>query len=165
MSKVVCNASPVIGLSILGKLNLLWEMFEVFIPEEVYNEVVSKSDVGSFGAKELEDAVKEKHINILKILDRHFIDKGYGVLHRGELEVIAGALENGIKIVIIDEKTARNLAMILNLKPLGLLGVLKLAKTKGKIEIIKPYLDKLIQNKYRITDKLYFETLKGAGEL
>jgi predicted nucleic acid-binding protein len=40
MIKVMCNASPIIGLSILGKLNLLWEMFEVFIPEEVYNEVV-----------------------------------------------------------------------------------------------------------------------------
>jgi predicted nucleic acid-binding protein len=165
MTKVMCNASPIIGLSILGKLNLLWEMFEVFIPEEVYNEVVLKSAAGNFGAEELEKAVGEKRINVLKVLDRQLIDKGYGILHRGELEVIAGALENGIKVVIIDEKTARNLAVILNLKPLGVLGVLKIAKTQDKIESIKPYLDKLIQNKYRITEKLYFETLEEAGEI
>jgi predicted nucleic acid-binding protein len=36
MIKVVCNASPIIGLAILGKLNLLWELFDVIIPGEVY---------------------------------------------------------------------------------------------------------------------------------
>lgn len=165
MTKVMCNASPIIGLSILGQLNLLWEMFEVVIPQEVYYEVVTNSAASNFGVKELEKAVEEKYIKVLKVSDRQFIDNGYGILHRGELEVIAGALEYGIKVVIIDEKMARNLAVILNLKPLGVLGVLKLAKIENKINNVKPYLDKLIQNKYRITEKLYLETLKEIGEI
>ena len=26
MIKVICNSSPIIGLSVIGKLNLLWEI-------------------------------------------------------------------------------------------------------------------------------------------
>jgi predicted nucleic acid-binding protein len=34
MAKIICNSSPIIGLSIIDKLNLLWEIFdEVYIPE------------------------------------------------------------------------------------------------------------------------------------
>lgn len=34
MTKVVCNSSPIIGLSIIKKLELLWEIFdEVYITE------------------------------------------------------------------------------------------------------------------------------------
>ncbi len=42
MAKIICNSSPIIGFSLIGKLNLLWEIFdEVYIPEAVYQEVVS----------------------------------------------------------------------------------------------------------------------------
>jgi predicted nucleic acid-binding protein len=37
MAKAVCNASPIIGLITIGKLKLLWELFEeVYIPQAVY---------------------------------------------------------------------------------------------------------------------------------
>ena len=43
MIRVVVNASPVIGLSKIGKLNLLWELFdEVYISEEAMNEGLQK---------------------------------------------------------------------------------------------------------------------------
>jgi hypothetical protein len=59
MTKVVCNASPIIGLSILGKLDLLWELFEVLIPNAVYNEVVNLASENAMGRKELRGAVNE----------------------------------------------------------------------------------------------------------
>jgi predicted nucleic acid-binding protein len=93
------------------------------------------------------------------------VNKAYGILHRGELEVVVSALENNIKVVIIDEKTARDFSQTLNLKPLGIIGVLNLAKQKGKITSIKPYLDQLIRNKYRISEKIYHQELQKAGEL
>ncbi len=34
MIKVVCNASPIVGLYMIGLLDLLYEMFEVYIPEK-----------------------------------------------------------------------------------------------------------------------------------
>lgn len=100
-----------------------------------------------------------------KIKDNEFVDKAYGILHKGELEVVVAALENNIKVVIIDEKTARNFAETLNLKPLGIVGILRLAKEKGKIKEMKKYLDELIKNKYRISKRIYNKILTEAKEL
>jgi len=42
MIKAVCNASPIIGLITIGKLMLLWEVFEeIYIPQTVYDELTS----------------------------------------------------------------------------------------------------------------------------
>lgn len=75
-------------------------------------------------------------------------------MYKGELEVIVGARELGAIIVIIDESSARNFAETLMLKPLGVLGILKLAKTKGKIKEIKTLLDLLVIKKFRTSKKL-----------
>jgi predicted nucleic acid-binding protein len=40
--KAICNTSPIIGLSIIGHLELLWELFDIYIPGEVYYEIVNK---------------------------------------------------------------------------------------------------------------------------
>lgn len=88
-----------------------------------------------------------------------------GKLHRGELEVIAGAKELNLDYLLIDEKSARNLAEALMLEPTGLLGILKFAKLSGAIGKLKPYLDRLIENNYRISKKLYNLILLEVGEL
>jgi predicted nucleic acid-binding protein len=165
MVKVVCNASPIIGLSILGLLNLLWKLFDVAIPEEVYKEIVTCNKEDVWGKKELEKAVSEEKITVISIKDKDFVNKAYGILHKGELEVVIGALENDIKTVILDEKAARSFAKTLNLNPIGIIGILQLAKKKRIVKEIKPYLDKLIQNKYRISEKLYQKVLQDSGEI
>lgn len=124
MIKAMCNTSPIIGLAIIGKLNLLWELFEVFIPREVYNEIVSKSPDNAFGKKELKKAVYEGNIKVHNVEDETFIDHKVGRLHKGELEVIVGAKELDIQVVIIDEKAARSFSETLMLKPIGLLWIL-----------------------------------------
>lgn len=49
MIKIVCNSSPIIGLCIIKKLNLLWELFtEVYITEEVYKEIVQNNELRAF---------------------------------------------------------------------------------------------------------------------
>ena len=88
----------------------------------------------------------------------------YGKLHYGEIETIVAAKELNIKYVIIDEKSARNLAEAMSLKPVGIVGILLLAKKKNKIDKIKPYLDILVLRKFRISEKLYDIALKEAGE-
>ncbi|MBU3114441.1 hypothetical protein [Clostridium lacusfryxellense] len=60
MVKVVCNTSPIIALSSIDKLNLLWEMFETIIPEEVYREVLSGNDTKTRGKDEL--TIRIKHM-------------------------------------------------------------------------------------------------------
>jgi len=51
------------------------------------------------------------------------------------------------------------------LEPTGLLGILKFAKLSGAIEILKPHLDGLIENNYRICKKLYNGILLEVGEI
>ena len=42
----MCNSSPIIGLSIICKLDLLWQLFnEDFISEAVYNEIVFQDNI------------------------------------------------------------------------------------------------------------------------
>lgn len=50
------------------------------------------------------------------------------------------------------------------LKPLGILGLLKLAKAKGKIEKLKPLLDLLVLNKFRISRKMINQLLREVRE-
>ncbi len=165
MSKIVCNSSPIIGLCIIGKLNLLWELFsEVYITREVYKEVANNNELKNYGAMELKNAILDKKIIVYKIKNAEIVEAMFGRLHRGELEVIQAAKELNINIVIIDDRPARNRAKDMLLKPIGIIGILQLAKKVGKISEIKPYLDMLIGENYRISKLLYLEALKIAGE-
>jgi predicted nucleic acid-binding protein len=57
------------------------------------------------------------------------------------------------------------IAVELKLPAIGLMGILLIAKQKGKLEKIKPVIDDL-KNKtsFRISDKLIAEVLKKANE-
>jgi len=165
MKKAICNSSPIISLSRIGKQNLLWENFEIIIPRAVYDEIVTEAKEDKSGKHELIKAIEMNYIRIMDIKDKEFVEKTYGHFHRGELEVIVLAKELNIDTVIIDEKSARTLAKSFLLRPIGIIGILILSKKKRLINSIKPYLDELRRNKYRISDKLYFEILNNEGEI
>ena len=165
MIRVIVNASPVIGLSKIGKLNLLWELFdEVYISEEAMKEVVAVSEVKSDGKEELERAVHNEKIIKYCVKDKAIIEKLYGKLHKGELETIIGGQELEVDFVIIDEIGARNLAKIFSLIPVGIIGILVMAKKAGLIAEIKPSIEKLVENNFRLSKQLIIEVLKEAGE-
>jgi len=165
MMKVICNASPIIGLIGIGKLNLLWELFdEVMMPESVYQELIA----GDRNSERLliEEAIERNQIKVIKILGKDIATFLYGKLHLGELETIIGAMEDpSVKFAIIDEKAARAFAATMLVDTLGILGVLKYAKSKGKIQDIRSHMDLLIHNGYRISDSLYHHVLEMVNEL
>ncbi|APM39887.1 DUF3368 domain-containing protein [Clostridium kluyveri] len=166
MTKVVCNSSPIIGLSIIKKLDLLWEIFdEVYITEEVYKEITIAEKINKMGASELIEAIKNNHIKVYSVKNKMLVKQLYGRLHRGELEVVVAAKELKIKRVIIDDRSARHFAETALLRTIGLMGILLLSKEYKKIESVKKYLDVLIENGFRISVKLYNEILRSAGEL
>ncbi len=49
MIKAISNTSPIIGLSMIGQLELLWGLFDIYIPQEVYNEVVLEGSENAIG--------------------------------------------------------------------------------------------------------------------
>ena len=167
MVKVVSNASPIIGLIKIQKLYLLWELFdEIYITSVVYDEIMSgnaKRDTNN-SIQALEEAVNAKRIKIYEVADKQLVEKLYGKLHKGELETIIAAKELDIEFVIIDEKAARNLAESFLLTPIGIVGVILFAKSKSRIEAVKPLLEELISSGFRTSDKIYKWALEQAGE-
>lgn len=162
---VVSNATPLIALIFLDQLDLLAMLFDkTYLPKQVYEEVVGP-DQNRDGAKELKKKIQEREIFIYDICDHRFVEMMLGRLHRGELSVMVAAKELGISFVLMDDASARKTAESFFLTPIGTVGVLKMAKIKGLIPEIKPLLDRLIENNFRISLKLYNEILKDVGEL
>lgn len=164
MARLVCNSSPIISLSMINQLSLLWQIFdEIYIPEEVYREVVEGNIVKKWGEEQLKEAVDAGSIRIYQVQNRDFIEQMYGRLHRGELEVIAAAKELGISWVCLDDKLARKLAETMLLKPIGVIGILETAQRMGKIINIKEYVDTMIDNGYRISKNIYHRLLDRSA--
>lgn len=164
-NKVITNSTPIIGLSILGKLHLLADLFEeVYVPEAVYKEVVHSDSPKVYGRQELQKMIDEERLQLYSVENSKLVQKLYGKLHEGELEVVVGAKELDLKFVIIDEQAARNLAKTFLLQPIGTIGVLIFAKKKRLINEVKPLLDTLVEHDFYISKKIYQQALNQADE-
>lgn len=162
---IITNSTPIICLAYLDQLDLLGKLFEkVYVTRQVYDEVIG-DDNNRVGADDLKKRIEEGFIVLYDILDNEFIELMYGRLHKGELSVMVAAKELRISYVLMDDTSARKTAESFSLVPIGTVGILKLAKTKGLIAGVKPLLDKLIGNNFRISLKLYNEILKDVNEL
>jgi predicted nucleic acid-binding protein len=74
-------------------------------------------------------------------------------------------VEANAKLLLIDERRGRLVALRLGLATTGLMGVLLLARKKGLIESIRPLLDDLRRVAgFWIGDALYSQVLREAGE-
>lgn len=74
------------------------------------------------------------------------------------------AKELSVNEVLLDDLPARKLAQTFLLQPLGTSGILILAKKEGKIPVLRPLLDQLIGNNFRVSAALYEQVLRYAGE-
>jgi predicted nucleic acid-binding protein len=82
----------------------------------------------------------------------------------GEAEVIALAIEENAKLLLLDELTARKVAKSLNLNVLGTVGILIRAKQMGEIAFVKPFLENMIQKGIRYSQKFLIFVLQDIGE-
>ncbi|MDR1964629.1 MAG: DUF3368 domain-containing protein [Planctomycetaceae bacterium] len=67
--------------------------------------------------------------------------------------------------LLLDDQAARQEAVKRNLNITGLLGVLLLAKKRGIIRKIKPYIERLQKVNFRMSQKLIQEVLRDAKEI
>lgn len=157
--KMIINSSPLIIFGKLNKIDLLKKVFEdLVISEAVYKEVVEKGKLKNFPeAFIIEEAIKNKII-IIKKLSEINRNKAISLLNfyksidYGEAETIALALQEKQTEVLIDERAARKVASLYNLKPRGSLRVLLLAFIKKIIneEEIKKIITEMTKEKFRI---------------
>jgi len=160
--KIVSNASPLINLARIGKLDLLRELFsKLLIPEAVWGEVVVDG-AGQPGADEVKGA---DWIEKRPAKNKQLVQALMQELDAGEAEAIALAMEVEADWLLMDEHLGRETARHLKLQSIGLVGVLMAAKHKELIPAIKPCLDALRDLAgFRIKDSLYSRILKDENE-
>jgi predicted nucleic acid-binding protein len=66
--------------------------------------------------------------------------------------------------LIIDEKKGRKIARQLNIKIIGILGIIIKAKDRGVLKEAKPYFLKLREKGFRYSKDLEMKMLKRVGE-
>ncbi len=127
--KVVSNASPLIHLSRIGRLNLLHDMFDtVSIPGAVENEILRGKNVsdGFASAIEVEEAINAGWIRIEKLrTDEHKLTVKYSydpAIHAGEADVLA--MGHRFDLLLLDDLGARVFAKALGFKILGTIGLI-----------------------------------------
>ena len=150
--KIICNASPLIFLSQLGRLHLLNDLFkETLVPSSAWDESVRKPDDVS---KTLNKMKSSGNISVFTVKNKTAVSAMIGRLHIGEVEVIVGAGELGIPNVILDDGYARNKAKQMGLRVTGTLGILIAAKQKSIISDIDIEIDKLLNYGFRIDESV-----------
>jgi len=156
----IADAGPLIALARLGRLSLLTAVFdEVLVPEAVAHECWANAALP--GAAELLAAAKKNLFRVVPVEAREL--KVSRSLGPGELAVLQLALQNRA-ILLMDDRQGRLAARRLGLGVVGTGGLLIEAKRRGAIGEIRPVLDQLTCNGYRLADQLAAELLRLAGE-
>ncbi len=137
---VVADSTCLIGLSKIGQLDLLRNLFgTVLIPRAVFDEVVLRgsgrpgaAEVGAADWIETRDAIDRLAVNALSLQ-----------LGPGESEAIVLASEQVVDFIILDDWQARQVALGLSLPVIGTVAVLAKAEEKGFIADLHAALDDL----------------------
>ncbi len=155
MKVVVSNSGPLIHLTVVGLLELVFKLYDVIlIPQSVYNEiVVIGKEEGHSDAILLEQAISSGKIKVEKVF-ANTQKLSTSKLHQGEINAIMLALQSEIEIILLDDEEARIFARKLNIKVKGTLGILiELFKKKFlKLEEALKYLKKINTVMYLSSD-------------
>lgn len=158
----VADSSFLIGISMIRQWGLLAAIVKkLYVAPTVWKEVVVKGQ-GRPASAEIQQA---------DFIERHSVRNTSGVrrlqifLNRGEAETLVLAQEIGCPIVFLNERRARKVAQSAGLQTMGVLGVLLVAKRKGFIASIRPLLESLLQQGFRLSHVLCDSVLREAGEL
>lgn len=153
MTPVVADASPLIALQQIGRLELLEALFgAIAIPtgvaEEITPSVTLRPWMTVLGLAQPVAPV---------VLGAH--------LGRGESEALSLAIETRAPRLLVDERAARRIAEALGVPVIGTLGVLLAAKRRGKVDAIRPLMEALQQQGFWIARALVDRVIAAAGEM
>lgn len=159
---VVSDTSPIRCLVAVGKTELLKVLFSrVIIPVAVEAELLRIKSMQA----EIRIFLTQPWVEINPVSHSEKYNQIRKYLDEGESEAIILARELHADLLLMDENRGRAIARDLNLKVLGLIGVLIKAKRSNLIAEVKPLLDELMnKHGFWIQDGLYLDVLKSVGE-
>lgn len=147
---VISDTSCLIALERIDAFYLFEELFETVT---ITNEVAEEFGKTLPDYFEIRDASKE----LTGMIQATGLDLG-------ESSAIALALTLENCLLLIDEEKARKEAIRRNINVTGMMGILLRAKKNGVIKSIKPTVDLMKANGFRLSNTLIQETLHEAGE-
>lgn len=165
--KVVSNLSPLIYLAKIGRLNLIKNVYgQIWIPEAVFNETVTQGKILKItDASIIQQAVGKwilkERISSETDLKYAFLDEN-NKIGLGENQALKLCKQLNADIFVVDDKEARRVSRILEIKPIGTCGILVQAHRKSLISTneAEQVLDNLIRAKFRIDSTLYSSIIK-----
>jgi predicted nucleic acid-binding protein len=163
---VVVNSTPLISLARRGLFDLLRSLYgRIILPPAVYREIVTEGEERA-GAHETEAAIAVGWMEVIALQEPEAAQRirAMFLLGDGESEVLALAREQGADLILIDEERGFRRAEVLGFNVLRTLGVLLQAKARGRITTVKEHLDALRNEGFWLSDGVYREALRKAGE-
>ena len=157
---VISNTSPIFYLHRLRRLDLLKKLYqEIIVPKAV----VAELEAGRRQGEDVPEIDSYEWIKIRAIRSPQILglSTDFGP---GETEVLALALEESDSLVIIDEKLARKIARLRGLRVPGTVGILLKAKQEGHILAVKPFIDRLQESHFHLSDNVRTLILSIAEE-
>jgi predicted nucleic acid-binding protein len=147
---VITDASCFITLDKIDGMHLL---------HSLYKQVLTTPEIAAEFGKRLPEWVDVK-----AVLNRDLLYNYAETVDIGEASAMALASEIHADLLIIDDAEGRRFAKKLELNITGTVGVILSAKLNGVIPTVKPYILKIQQTNFRISDWLTSQILKDAGE-
>lgn len=156
----VVNASPIITLAKIGRINLLSQLCnEMVIPQGVADEIQQ----GDYNDSALAWICNE---------GQPFVKPSIGIdpvvaswdLGSGESHVLSWSIRHPGYEAILDDRAARKAANILQIPVRGTLSIIVLAKQEGHVSSARAEVEKLIESGFRVGADVLLKVLKLAGE-
>ena len=159
---IVSNTTPLIGLAVIGRFDLLRQLFgHIHIPQAVYDEVIVRSSEQGGARDEVNTA---EWIEIVEVTNREAVDELFDELDLGEAETIVLARESGATWVLMDEKIGRRKLDEFGLDKIGTAGILLKAKQLGLLPSIQSDLERLRRYGFRLSQPVMNAVLRQANE-
>lgn len=156
---MISNSSPLIIFGRLNKFDILKKLFnKIEITRSVYEEVVEKgmkaNKPDSFIVKDLVDEgfISVESLSSLGQNKSLTLRNTYLTLDEGEADTIALAIQKNQRYLLIDEKSARSVAELYGLLPIGTLGILLLGHKKNVLneKEVNSLIDKIVLDEFRV---------------
>ncbi|MBS1683119.1 MAG: DUF3368 domain-containing protein [Bacteroidetes bacterium] len=159
---VISDTSPLSNLFIIGRLDILKQMYDrLIVPEAVMAELLVLEQRGI----DLTEIRTADWIEVKTITDAAAVNTLLADLDKGEAEAIVLAEELHAQWLLMDETKGRSIARAHGLRIIGLLGILLAAKQRGIVVSVRELIDTLIsQAKFRVSEELYIKVISSAGE-
>lgn len=157
MKTVVADTGVLISLGIIGKIDLIEEIFgDYYIANAVWQEFLNYEN-----PLLNKEQLKFPEKRVIEISTKNYLSV---VLDYGESESIILYEELKADFLLIDDKKARLIAESLNVNCIGSIGVLIRAKQKGLINEIKPIFEIWMNNERYFSLNLLNQILLQEGE-